>query len=578
MMKKKKSGIDGYSLAGVLISLAGMIVLIVCFDLWFSGRPKTNWGGFISAALMATLFEVFFARTVFHWTDEWRALRPPKPKPKHTEHTDAASAEEIESDGNVPETAEADVAEPAAEASSACACDRNTAIESAGSCDCVQGAVTEPAEVCNDATEDAITPDAAAAVTEDANVSVAEISDAPAVAAVQEQPADVLRAPDAPLHVPVFTMIKIFLCALVAAAAGLFIVYVFQIVKAGGEPRDFWSAAQIWGKLDSAHFFDIARDWYLSEGEYGRVVQLVFLPGFPLVLRAVTALTGNYLLSGILVSCLSFAGGCVMLYRLTRLDADHATALRAVKFAMLLPGAFFMASPMSDAMFFLLSVSCMYCIRRKRWLLVGLLGAIATFTRSLGLALLVPAFYSVITEIFATAGKGLTVKKVLRFTPVLLVPAGFIAYCFICWQVSGNPFQFMIYEKDNWGQAAGYFFNTAAYQFENAMYIFDSFDWRNLFGLWIPNLFACFSSLAVMALSAKKQSTASNGYFFAYYIVAVGVTWLISAPRYMAACFPICIGLASITGKRKYDTAVTVSLTVIYVLYAAMMANRWQVW
>lgn len=42
---------------------------------------------------------------------------------------------------------------------------------------------------------------------------------------------------------------------------------------------------RFWLCTDSQHYMDIARDWYLSDGEWDRLVQLVFLPGYPIVVR-----------------------------------------------------------------------------------------------------------------------------------------------------------------------------------------------------------------------------------------------------------------------------------------------------
>ena len=40
-----------------------------------------------------------------------------------------------------------------------------------------------------------------------------------------------------------------------------------------------------WVSGDSYHYLCIAQDWYLSTGSIDRVVQLVFLPGYPILIR-----------------------------------------------------------------------------------------------------------------------------------------------------------------------------------------------------------------------------------------------------------------------------------------------------
>lgn len=388
-------------------------------------------------------------------------------------------------------------------------------------------------------------------------------------------------APVLAVREPVRTavLLEIFAVCLVAEVAALLLVYVFQVIN--GSRESFWEAAEIWGRLDSQHYFAIAEDWYLSEGDRSRLVQLVFLPGYPLMLRLFAPLVGSWLKAGILVSALSFSGAGVVLYLLARLDTDHAGALRTLKYTLILPGAFFFAAPMSEALFFLLSISCFYCIRRSRWLPAGILGGLAAFTRSLGLMLIVPAVYTLVTELIAKDsrdGGKLFSARTLRYLFILLIPAGFGVYCLICKAVSGDPLKFLEYQREHWSQSPGFFFNTAAYQTERIVSSYRMGDYPLTLGLWIPNVFCSLFSLAVMALAARRLKPVYSVYFIAYYVIAIGTTWLLSAPRYLVACFPVSLGLAGLTDDRRADGVLTILLTVLYCLYALFMALRWQVW
>lgn len=386
----------------------------------------------------------------------------------------------------------------------------------------------------------------------------------------KNETAPILREP-----VRVSVLVKVFLIFLAASLMPLALVFVFQVI--GGSRESFRDALHIWEKLDSQHYLDIAREWYLSDGPWDRLVQLVFLPGYPLAIRLFHLLVGDWLYAGMLVSIVSFSLAGVMLYLLARLDVDHAAALRVLKYALILPGAMFFSAPMSDALFLLLSVSCLYCIRRGLWLPVGLLGGLAAFTRSLGLTLLVPAVYSLVTDMLGER-KTPVLRRVRQAASLLLIPAGFGVYCLICRSVSGNAFQFLLYQREHWGQSAGFFFNTAAYQTEAAVSRCQSGELEIFMGLWIPNLVCTFGALIVMALAVRRLRPAYSMYFLAYYAVAVGTTWLLSAPRYLAACMPLSLGLASLTEDRRADDAMTVLLVILYVLYAQFMALRWQVW
>lgn len=355
----------------------------------------------------------------------------------------------------------------------------------------------------------------------------------------------------------------------------LVILLVFVLRQAAGYGGPFWENLAFWTCTDSMHYLDIARDWYLSEGEWDRLVQLVFLPGYPIAVRLMSYIVGNYLVSGMLVSSLSFAGAGCVLYRLLRLDFSHRDALRTLKYCCILPGAFFFAAPMSESLFLLLCVSCLYCARTGKWTLGCFLGGLAAFTRSLGLTLFVPLLLELIRSI--RIGGPIQAKNKLRFFALLLIPAGFAAYCCINYQVAGDPFQFMEYQSVHWGQRFGLFFNTAAYQLERVIGSY-SVKPHDALGLWIPNLVGCFASLTVMAFAAKKMRPSYTAWFIAYFFIAIGATWLLSAPRYLIALPSLPMAVSILTRKPKADMAVSLCCIPLYLFYLYAFVMRWQVW
>ena len=377
--------------------------------------------------------------------------------------------------------------------------------------------------------------------------------------------------------VGVAAILKVFLSLLALEGAVVFFVFILRMALK--EQTVFRESLEFWTCTDSQHYLAIAEDWYLSEGSIARLVQLVFLPGYPLSIRAVYPVVHNYLYAGMIVSAVSFAGAGTVLYCLALLDMDRDTSVRALRFACILPGAFFYAAPMSESLFLLLSVSCIYLTRREKWLPACVLGGLAAFTRSLGLMLVVPVGYELITDSWKYGFRSRGVwRQLLQYALLLLIPAGFGAYCLICREVSGNPFQWMIYQREHWSQQLGLFFHTAAYQTENAIKTYRDHDFKLMLGLWIPNLLCSLSALAVMAASVRRLRLGYGAYFIAYYAVAVGATWLLSAPRYLLVLFPLSFGMAEITRDRHVDAVFTVLITAVSVLYTLLFAARWQVW
>lgn len=350
------------------------------------------------------------------------------------------------------------------------------------------------------------------------------------------------------------------------------LVLTWGVRALAGQPETITQALEFWRCLDSRHYLDIARDGYIAAGDPDRVVQLVFLPGYPLVVRAVMLLVPSDICAGLLTSALCFAGAGCVVYRLLRLDLPHRDAVRALRFLVLAPGCFFFAAPMSESLFLLLTAA-LYLARTHRPVLGGLCGAYAAFTRSLGLLLIVPLLWELVHD--AVQCRRVSIRQAAG---LLLVPLGFAAYCCINRRVSGNPFQFLIYQREHWNQRTGLFFSTAAYQTDYLLRCLRSGNRRDALGLWLPNLVACFSALILLAKAAPKLRASQTAWFLAYYIIAVGATWLLSAPRYLLVLLPVPLALAQCAQKRTANIALTALGALAALGYLAAFALRWQVW
>jgi hypothetical protein len=198
----------------------------------------------------------------------------------------------------------------------------------------------------------------------------------------------------------VYLAVRIALFLLAAAAWGL--TKERQSSMPNGQPlpltNGWHNVFTDWDKLDANWFLYIAQDGYSRHN-----ATAAFYPGYPMLVRLVGYLClGHLLLAAYLVSNLALLGALVLLYRLTELEYDEATARRAVLYLAIFPTAVFLFGLYSESLFLLFAVAAFYLARRGYWWWAGVVGIGATLTRSIGvivaLALVVEAVHQTVDD------------------------------------------------------------------------------------------------------------------------------------------------------------------------------------
>lgn len=145
---------------------------------------------------------------------------------------------------------------------------------------------------------------------------------------------------------------------------------------------DYWFTNSSW---DESFYLDIARKGYdLPGGDYGRYTVLPFSPGLPLLLRAVSFLTGlDPLVVRLPVAALLFVTGCIALgWTLRAFSADHVRNNLAVLAFALWPGSIYFVNAYAECLYMPLLVLCFGCMLRRWWIAAALLAAACWFTRT----------------------------------------------------------------------------------------------------------------------------------------------------------------------------------------------------
>ena len=359
-------------------------------------------------------------------------------------------------------------------------------------------------------------------------------------------------------------------------------------------PGDFFTLIQrAWMKenTDAQHYFNIAENWYVSEGDDKLLI--VFFPLFPCLIRLFNFITKNSYISSQIINIIASVLGAGMLYlTFNRLfggftGSGHGKntiwkdrAFFAVIIALVMPGMIFICSPMTEPLFFLLTACCFYFISERKFLIAAVFAALAGFTRSVGILLVVPIAFEAISDLIRSRRNGnpIGTKSAVLFAAVIISCFGTLAYLMINKDVTGDAFKFTEYQKSNWDQSIGFFVDTPRYLWD---YLIDNVRYGRIstaLSLQLPQLIMIFAVLIVYIFAAKRLPASYTLYFMAYFIIAVGCTWLLSAVRYLSVLLPLPAAIAALCSKKGARITAVSLLSVLSFIYLYMYMARLQIY
>jgi Gpi18-like mannosyltransferase len=233
-------------------------------------------------------------------------------------------------------------------------------------------------------------------------------------------------APHAPTPIQRDTLPALAWCDAFAVWLGqramlLALIWVFQSITSQPSPQ---SILRLWTLWDVRLYAEIAR------GGYQHPAQAAFFPLFPLLEHLLAPLTGgNVEVAGAIVANAASLGAFLLLRLLVERDLGLRVARRTLLYLALFPTSFFLADGYSESLFLFLAVATFVALRQRRWLLAGLLAALATLTRVTGLLLLLPLACAAV-EAHRASWRLYTARQRLRaaLTVAVGVAAPVVAY------------------------------------------------------------------------------------------------------------------------------------------------------
>jgi hypothetical protein len=207
------------------------------------------------------------------------------------------------------------------------------------------------------------------------------------------------------------------------------------------------SLAASFNTWDSQHYILLAEQGY-QKG----LLSNAFGPLYPLMIRFANLVTGDSIVSGLLIANVASAVALYLLYRLVanrwRREAGFATLLLCMAF----PTAFFLNLIYTEALFLLLSVIVFYALYDRRFWLAALAGFLLPFLRVPGIVVVVPMAWVIGRESLRLSFEGVRPRfEGFRWRPDLLYVlapiAGFVCYLVYMHFAIGDAFIAMHTEK-----------------------------------------------------------------------------------------------------------------------------------
>ena len=348
--------------------------------------------------------------------------------------------------------------------------------------------------------------------------------------------------------------------------------------KYSSTPVDTVALFSSWNHWDAANYVRIAQFGY-DQLPY----DLAFFPLFPLLIAAIAYPLGGgwgYLLAGTLISNAALLGALFVIYQLAVDIGGDQVARRTLLYLCIFPTAFYFFAAYNESLLILLTAGSFLAMRRQKWWLAGVLGLLASLTRSAGLLLVIPY----IIELWISRASITATRQnfVLRVLPLLLIPVGTLLYCIYCWHITGNPIAFASVQS-HWGR-------HTTWPWAGIEQAFIDLFWNQPFGSFneahiVLDLTATIGFIVLAILGWRKLRLSYSiwvAILLFYYLLSPGLAKtdvLLSNQRFVLEMFPAFITLAMLGIKypRLHQALMLVFPALLATLSVLFIMNRWMV-
>jgi hypothetical protein len=206
--------------------------------------------------------------------------------------------------------------------------------------------------------------------------------------------------------------------------------------------------ANLLARWDTYYYYTIATEGYHWNPDVFAHQNAGFFPLLPLLMRAVTTVTGiPVLIAGLVISLIAFAVAIVVLHRLAVLEIGAQRARWASILLASFPFALFYSAVYAESLFLLATVGAFYAMRRQAHWWMAVCGLAAGLDRPNGFLLALPLlFLALRPREGATAGEHRTRAVLAASAPL----AGLALFCGYFQIRFGDPLVYFR-AKNAWG-------------------------------------------------------------------------------------------------------------------------------
>ncbi len=285
---------------------------------------------------------------------------------------------------------------------------------------------------------------------------------------------------------------------------------------------------------DAVSYLDIAAHGYPPRLDYHDA----FLPGYPVLIRAVSVVTGDLVLAALLVGLVAEVVALLVIHELARRERDARVARFAVWAIAFAPLGFFLAGVYTESVFIAATASALLLIRRGNVRSAAIAAAVAVAVRLTGIVLVAV----IIAEMLVQRRLG---KQLLWLA---VVPVPLVLYAAYLQLHAGDALAFLHAESlPSFGESAAWPWDGLRATWSTAA---TSTDPTNR-GVFIREIVAGLGGFVVVVASwADRRFPRSFAlYCTLVWLMAVSLSFWRSVPRYDLALFAAIIVVADLTAR-----------------------------